>query len=450
MKAGRLALIGLDCADPRLIEDLLPGMPTLAELARGGNFAPLASVDPPITVPAWMCMFTGRDPGELGVYGFRNRTDHTYSGWAVASSAAFPAPAVWDVLGRRGIRSVLLGIPGTYPPRPVRGAMVSGPLTPGPEANFAYPPWLKAEITDWVGEYLVDVRNFRTENKDQLLEQVHAMTGQRFTLARRLSARVQWDLFAMVDMGPDRVHHGLWAHHDPRHRRFDPHSPYRSALREYYQFLDRQLGEFLSDLPGGTQVVVVSDHGVQRMEGGIGINEWLVREGYLVLRDYPPRPMRMDELIRTGAVDWSRTVAWGEGGHYGRVFLNVAGREPAGCVPQRRYEQVRAELAARLAAIPGSDGTPLRSRALRPQQLYRQARGIPPDLIVYFDDLAYRSLGTVGWNRVHLPENDTGPDDANHAPQGMFLANPPLEAAPRSLLGVAGLICEHFGLKEGL
>lgn len=442
----RLALIGLDCADPDLLEELLPNLPTLGELVGGGTFSRLRSVDPPITVPAWMCMMTGRDPGELGVYGFRNRADHTYRGLAVATSAKFNRPTVWDTLGKRGMRSVLLGIPGTYPPKPVRGLSISGFLAPGTDVDYTYPASLKEKITRWVGDYLLDVRNFRTADKGWLIEQVYKMTDQRFLLARRLVAEEEWDFFAMVEMGPDRVHHGLWAHHDPGHPRHDPHSPFRDAIRDYYRFLDEKLAQLLSDLPGGTQVLVVSDHGAQRMEGGIGINEWLIREGYLVLREYPKRPVRLGELIDEGLVDWSRTVAWGEGGYYGRLFLNVAGREPQGIVPPERYNEVRQELAQGLVAIPDQGGRPLGTRVLFPEELYREVNGIPPDLIVYFGDLRWRSIGTVGWGRIHFQENDTGPDDANHAPHGIFIAYPKLDShGERSILEVHDLILSLAG-----
>ena len=446
----KLAVIGLDCADPDLVEELLPGLPTLGELIRGGSFSRLRSVDPPITVPAWMCMFTGRDPGELGVYGFRNRVDYSYAGLGVATSARFSRPTVWDELGRRGLRSILLGIPGTYPPKPVRGLLVSGFLAPSTETDYTYPASLRGKIASWVGEYMLDVRNFRTEDKGWLVEEVRRMTEQRFALARRLISEKDWDLFAMVDMGPDRIHHGLWAHHDPGHPRHDPASPFKDAIRDYYRFLDRKIGELLSDLPGGTQVLVVSDHGAQRMEGGIGINEWLIREGYLTLKGYPEEPTRMGDLIRRGLVDWSRTVAWGEGGYYGRLFLNVKGREPQGIVPPGRYEELRSELAEGLSAIPDEEGRPIGTRALRPQELYREVNGIPPDLIVYFGDLRWRSIGTVGWGRIHFHENDTGPDDANHAPHGIFIAYPKLdERRERSILEVHDLILSLMGDKYG-
>jgi predicted AlkP superfamily phosphohydrolase/phosphomutase len=445
----KLALIGLDCADPNLMEEFLPDLPALRELIQGGSFARLKSVDPPITVPAWMCMMTGKDPGELGVYGFRNRTDYSYEGLGVTSSARFSEPAVWDVLGRRGLRSILLGIPGTYPPKPVRGHCISGFLAPDTNAEFTYPASLKDEIASWVGDYILDVGEFRTEDKPWLIEQVHRMTEQRFALARRLIAEKDWDFFAMVEMGPDRIHHGLWAHHDPDHPKHDPQSPFRDALREYYRFLDGRIAELISDLPGGTQVLVVSDHGAQRMDGGIGINEWLIQEGYLTLKEYPDEPTRMGDLIKAGLVDWSRTVAWGEGGYYGRLFLNVAGREPQGAVPPERYEEVRTELAERLASIPDEHGCPIGTRVFRPEELYREVKGIPPDLIVYFGDLRWRSIGTVGWRRIHFHENDTGPDDANHAPYGILIAHPGDGAGEeRSILEVMDLVLSHFGIEE--
>ena len=51
--------------------------------------------------------------------------------------------------------------------------------------------------------------------------------------------------------------------------------------------------------------------------------------------------------LRDVGVDWSRTTAWGEGGYYARVFLNVEGREPAGIVPMDRYEAVLDDVRAR-------------------------------------------------------------------------------------------------------
>ena len=120
-------------------------------------------------------------------------------------------------------------------------------------------------------------------------------------------------------------------------------------------------------------------------------------------------------------VDWPTTSAWGEGGYYSRVFLNVEGREPEGVVAAADYERVRIELKQKLEALGDENGKPIGTLAHRPEDLYPETRGIAPDLLVYFGDLDWRSVGQVGTGTIHVFENDTGPDDANHAPEGMYL-----------------------------
>ncbi|MEM1613696.1 MAG: alkaline phosphatase family protein, partial [Thermoplasmatales archaeon] len=59
----RVAVIGLDCAAPAIIFDKLKeDLPNINRLAREGLYGKLRSCDPPITVPAWMVMSTGRSP----------------------------------------------------------------------------------------------------------------------------------------------------------------------------------------------------------------------------------------------------------------------------------------------------------------------------------------------------------------------------------------------------
>ena len=71
----------------------------------------LESVVPPITVPAWMSMCTSLDPGTLGVYGFRNRSDYSYSGLSFVTSRSIRQPAIWDELARTGRKSIVIGVP---------------------------------------------------------------------------------------------------------------------------------------------------------------------------------------------------------------------------------------------------------------------------------------------------------------------------------------------------
>ena len=84
-------------------------------------------------------------------------------------------------------------------------------------------------------------------------------------------------------------------------------------------------------------------------------------------------------------------------------------------------ERVRRELAAKIEALGDDKGNPIGTRVYFPEDIYREQRGVAPDLVVYLGDLEWRSAGTVGTGSVHIFENDTGPDDANHAQEGIFV-----------------------------
>jgi predicted AlkP superfamily phosphohydrolase/phosphomutase len=445
--ATKALVIGLDCAAPQLVFDSwLEELPTLRGLTERGSFGVLRSSDPPITVPAWSSMTSSRSPGALGFYGFRNRRDHSYDALSFADSRSVRVPRVWDLLSARGRPVIVLGVPQTYPVSRVNGVMVSCFLTPDTETSqYTYPPELKEEIEGLVGRYMVDVENFRTEEKPRLLREIEEMTDKRFQVAEHLLETRPWDLFFLVEMGTDRIHHGFWRYSDHHHRLYEPGNEYEGAMLEYYRSLDAKIGHLLRHADDDTAVLVVSDHGAKRMDGGICVNEWLRREGYLVLKEEPAEPTRLTPEL----IDWERTTAWGEGGYYCRLFLNVAGREPQGTVAPADYERVRDELKEKLEQLGDAEGRPIGTVAHRPEDLYSERNGVPPDLLVYFGDLYWRSLGLVGTGAVHVFENDTGPDDANHAHEGLYMlaaAGVPAGAGPeRDLRDIAPTILDLLG-----
>jgi predicted AlkP superfamily phosphohydrolase/phosphomutase len=418
--ARKVMVLGLDCAPPEHVFDEYAGdMPNITKLRENGVWGPLESIVPPITVPAWMCMMTSKDPGTLGIYGFRNRKDHTYDGLAFATSWAVKEPTVWDLLSHAGKNCIVMSVPPSYPPKPLNGVQIGCFLTPSNSADYTYPKPLKAELLSNVGEYVFDVRNFRTDNTRYILNESYKMTEQRFKTADYLLSTKPWDFFVMVEMGPDRLNHGIWSYIDPNHPRFQPENPYRESLRDYYRYLDGKIGDLLEEhADDDTVVLVVSDHGAKAMVGGVCFNEWLVREGYLALSsELPTETTPINKLD----IDWDRTTAWGDGGYYGRLFLNVEGREPNGVVPSNDRERVRDELVAKIEAMVDHEGRPMGNRALKPEEIYRTNNGVAPDLIVIFGELRWRSVGSLGHGSIYTFENDTGPDEANHAEYGVFI-----------------------------
>src|SRR4029078_12870190 len=95
-KPRRLMVIGLDCAAPQILfDDMKSELPVLGGLMDGGGYCPLESCEPPITVPAWSCMTSSKDPGTLGFYGFRNRKDHSHHGLTLATAQKMKAARVY-------------------------------------------------------------------------------------------------------------------------------------------------------------------------------------------------------------------------------------------------------------------------------------------------------------------------------------------------------------------
>jgi predicted AlkP superfamily phosphohydrolase/phosphomutase len=437
MQGPRVAVIGLDCGTPQLLFDRLSDqVPNINALIQRGMHGDLASITPPITIPAWACAMSGQTPGQLGIYGMRNRKDTSYEGLSLATSAAVQEPQVWDVLRRRGLKSLLIGVPPGYPAPALDGWRVSCFLAePLPNKDRAvYPQDLWPEIKDALDgdDYIFDVADFRNQPPDAMLERVFTMTTRRFKVARGLVATKPWDFFMLVEMGPDRLHHGFWQHFDPQHPKYEAGNPFETAFQDYYRHLDREVGALVEALPDDAVVIIMSDHGARPMVGGVRFNEWLAGEGLLRFTEPVTRPTG----IKEAPIDWNRTVAWGDGGYYGRLFLNVEGREPQGIVDPSRYEDVRTDLARRLEEMPGPDGTRLGTTVFRPQDVYPQVRGVAPDLIVYFGDLEWRSVGQVGGGGVFTYENDTGPDGANHDRTGVFV--------------MAGAPGQPTGFREGL
>lgn len=410
-------VIGLDCAAPEILfsDDQLVNLRRLMEM---GCYGGLESVVPPITVPAWMCMATSSDPGTLGVYGFRNRVDHSYDRMQIVDSKSIKRLAVWDQVACEGGVAHILGVPPNFPPRRTSGVSVGCFLTPDTKTSqYTHPPQFADTIRDLTGEYPVDVVDFRNVDRRNLAQQIYDMTAKHFEVIRHIMRHETWDYLQFVEIGLDRIQHAFWKHHDPEHRDHDPESPYGNVIRDYYRYLDQEIGSLLELLDEETNILVLSDHGAQRLDGGVCINEWLLQEGLLAIENYPEQPTRLEQLD----VDWTRTQAWGEGGYYARIFLNVRGREPQGTIDPRDYEQVRDQLKTRIEAIPNDQGQPMATRVVKPEEAFREVRNVAPDLIVHFDDLRWRSVGSVGHRAVHVQENDTGPDDCNHAQVGAFI-----------------------------
>ncbi len=409
----KVFVIGLDSAPPELLfGKFLKDLPNIRKIVENSIHGPMKSSIPAITIPAWMCMATGKTPGELGLYGFRHRKGYSYKDIWIAHSLMVKEKAVWDYISPK--KSVLIGVPPSYPPKKVNGWLVSCFITPDSSVNYTYPKELKREVEKVTGGYVFDVV-FRKEDRSAVVEEVWEMTKKRFELIRYMIETKDWDYFEFVEIGLDRIHHAFWKYFDETHH-LHVKNEFSKVIPEYYKLLDREIGKTLKLLDEDTAVLIVSDHGIKKMKGCFAINQWLIEEGLLKVRGSIDKPTKFEQLD----VDWSKTVAWAWGGYYARIFLNVKGREKEGIIRKSEYEKVRDEITEMVKSIKGPNGEKWNTKVFYPEEIYPECRGDKPDMIVYFDDLYWRSAGTLGYETPYLLENDTGPDDAVHSEYGVF------------------------------
>ncbi|MFX1388588.1 MAG: alkaline phosphatase family protein [Promethearchaeota archaeon] len=425
----KILVIGLDCATPKTIfEDFLDDCPTLKMMIKNGVYGKLRTCDPPITIPAWMVMSTGKKAGTLGLYGFRHRKDNSYDDYWIATSNNIKEPKIWDIIAKKGLKSCILGIPPTYPVQPINGWVVSGFITPDISSNFTYPSELKKEIEENIGKYIIDV-NFSVDDKLVLLTEIYEMTKVQFKTIKYLLQNKQWDYFKFVIIGLDRFHHAFWKFYDKNHPKYKTNNQFEGELKKFYQYLDKEIGEILNLLDENTSVMVVSDHGAKAMKGLICINMALETLGLLKFRSKPKPKTRLAD----NDIDWSNTYAWGWGGYYARVFLNVEGREPNGIIKPKNYEKMRDEIIGKIKTIKDNMGNSMNTIIKKPEDIFEVVNGDSPDLMVYFDDLNWRSAGTVGYDSMYLDENDTGPDDAVHDWFGIYILYDPKKKIGKNL-----------------
>lgn len=442
----KIFVLGLSGADLEIIfgDERLTNLRRLMEL---GCYGKLESVIPPEIVPAWLCMSTSQDPGSLGIYGSRNRINHAYYKFSTVDSTTSQETSIWDQITQEEKRSILIGVPPSFPPYQVNGICVGCFLTPDTNTvEYTSPSSIKDQIANVVGDYQVDVKGYLTEEKDWLKEKIFSMSRKQFELVRHFMEHEQWDYFQFVDIGLDRIQNGFCQFYDPHHELHVTDNPFQNVIPEYYQHLDQELGAIFQFLDDETIVSVISPYGTQRLDGGFYVNEWLVKEDLLVLNNYPDKVTPFEELD----INWEKTIAWSEAGNYAHICLNIKGRESNGMIDLADYGKFRNEIKSRLEAIPDDKGNSMGTLVFKPEEIYKQVHNIAPDLIAQFGELSWRAIGSVGHSTIYSRNDYAGLDGCTNSRFGSFIltsANNPLQGEIRGahLLDIAPTLLELGG-----
>jgi len=452
-RMARTLVIGLDGFDWELASRWLPELPAIAGLAARGAFGPLESVVPPVTPPAWTGMATGRNPGHFGFTDFTVRRPGTYAGRQLVHSGLVRADSVFDLADRGGRRTFALSVPVSYPPRPRRhGAVLSCLMTPSLAQRVVLPPGLKDAWIDRAGDPLLFDATIADSdvagNPDALLRKLRRLDDQRFDLATLIAKEDNWDLLFLVATGTDRVAHYFMNHLDERHVAYPAEPRYANAIRDHYRHCDVRIAELLDLVSSDTTVLVVSDHGVQRLDSKLSLNDWLARKGFLKLE----HSLRAACSLANAPVDWDSTRAWASG-FGGQIFINRSGRYPRGWLDEQDAEAVIEELVGELAGLRDGD-RPISAEVFRGEDVFTGPYAADcPDLCLALDGLHMLTRDGVGLPRLVEPPGGPSPeaDMASHAGSGFLaIAGPGIPAVGRcaglSIYDVAPTILELLEL----
>jgi predicted AlkP superfamily phosphohydrolase/phosphomutase len=337
--------------------------PRLASIAALGALHDMTVSLPEISSVSWSTFMTGKNPGEHGIFGFTDLHAGTYT-QSFPSFRDLKCETIWDRLGERKMRSVVINQPATYPARPIHGTLVSGFVAVHLD-KAVFPARHLRTLRD-IG-YQIDVNTESArENPSVLFPQLHRLLGVRERLLDVLWSDEKWNLMQVVVTGTDRLHHFAFdAYEDASH-------PLHGEFLDYYRAVDAFVGRvfdrFTADDPAGA-FLVLSDHGFCRTRHEVNVNAVLERRGYLALGE-PSRLETISERAEAFALDPAR------------VYVHRRGKYPRGGVGPERSEELLAELTDVFAQLQ-HDGERVIRHVFRGRDVYsgpEAARG--PDLLL--------------------------------------------------------------------
>ena len=404
---SKVVVIGLDGGSFDLLKPWIDQgeLPFLKKMMGEGISGELESVIPPVTAPAWNSFITGKNPGKHGIYDFFYR-DEDFKPHPI-NSYTRKDKAIWEIIGDEGGVSLVLNLPTTYPPRELKGALITDFLTPSGKDDFTYPPQLGKEIEGKFGKYPLFFKtpSLAVNLTDSLIETflqecMHALT-YKFEVAHYLQEKFDPHFLILHIWESDPICHTLWHVIDRGHPLFQESvfQKYGEKILTYFRRFDHETQRLWEKMGGEeTPLFIISDHGFGRLRKVIDLNVWLLKEGYLALkkkvstrlshflwnkglthevlyrRIFIPLVKRgyrykSDESLITNFakffsrrfalltlhdVDWSRTKAFSNVGVVGsgQIVINVKGKFPYGVVnPGSEYETLRTELVTKLKAL---------------------------------------------------------------------------------------------------
>lgn len=488
----RVIVLGLDGATFDILLPLVreKKLPHLARVMKEGVWGELRSTIPPYSAQAWASMATGVNQGKHGIVDFW-RVSRGNVRRGVVDSTLIRSDTLWGILSRHGRRVGVVNVPLTYPPLEVNGYMISGFMTPRGKMDYTYPPHLREEILEAVGEYDPDPYDPISPSK-RLLEEYLYWMRRREQANRFLLSRYPGDFFISVVQALDQIQHFFWSVLDDHHPLHDPGQAerYQGMMEECYRLVDDVVGQRLGLLDEKTSLFIISDHGFGPAHKWFQVNKFLAELGLLAFKKEPSlkglmrrvglTPQKIRNMVhrgdsfglrrRTGRwlrmglskrletalvrpIDWQKTAAYSGSPTSEGIYINLQERDGEGIVePGREYEKVRDLIIDELLRFKDPEtGEPVVDEVYRKEEIY-SGPYLPllPDIVLSTGSLPYMPRDDVSATKVVEGIPARGYVEGRHTLPGIFMAVGPIlgrgTIAEAKIVDVAPTILYAMGL----
>jgi len=447
----KVLIVGLDGATWNLLKPWIAEghLPTFKKLMSEGVYGELESTIPPLSIPAWNSLATGKNPGKLGIFSFMSKDPESYE--FKPDFLYMQHRCVWDILGENDKKVIVANVPCVHKAYKVNGYLIAGFLYLD-KTSLTYPDDLKKELDQATGGYEVDVLDvdaafetvekrfevvkqlLKKEKLDEYVERVQTLIEKRFRAIEFLLKK-KWDFAFVVFVAPDRLQHRFWKN--------------KKILLDCYRRLDSKLEKILSLVGNETTVIIVSDHGFGPKDRVFNINEWLLKEGYLRLKTentsrrtklrrgiirssavtYLVRllPLRVQLYLRhrknfpkveTSDVDWKQTLVFTQPSEEacGDLYFNMKEMVAEG------YGKIGDEVVQKLRSLRDlTNGEKISACVFRRREIYSgEYLEKAPDLVIQVDEDIQGFNTTVGHDRIFMRG-----EGGEHRVNGVFLAKGP-------------------------
>jgi predicted AlkP superfamily phosphohydrolase/phosphomutase len=283
-----------------------------------------------------------------------------------------------------------------------------------PASPISMPEEAAAELADAIGPYFVQgFPDAYKSYKSEILDTSGFINESDMVMEER-TKMMHYGLNQIDETGGllflytgslDMRCHMLWHAADDEH----PHQEgdgeydgmtYEEQIDRVYMQVDDMLGEMVAKIDAmekehgsPVELIVMSDHGFAPFYRKMHVNDWLIKEGYLVLKDGVTKTgshglgYESDEedhpIPGSGDVDWSKSVAYCIG--FNGIILNRVDREHAGIVTDAQVAPLLAEMTAKLIALEDG-GEPVFTTVVPATEVFHgEQTHLAPDLQLGFN-----------------------------------------------------------------